>query len=65
VATAEDTILAKLEWAKLGGSDRQLDDVSGILDVRGNELDLAYIEHWLDELGVRELWNRVTARQRQ
>jgi len=62
IATPEDTILAKLEWAKLGGSDRQLDDVAGILDVRGDSLDLAYIERWLDELGVRELWNRVSVR---
>jgi hypothetical protein len=59
LATPEDTILAKLEWSKHGGSERQLDDVSGILDVRGSELDLAYIERWLDELGVRELWDRV------
>ena len=28
-ATAEDTIIAKLEWAKLGASDRQLEDVAG------------------------------------
>jgi len=59
IATAEDTILAKLEWAKAGSSERQLDDVAGILDVRGNELDLDYIERWLDELGVRDLWDRV------
>jgi hypothetical protein len=61
MATAEDTILAKLEWAHAGSSERQLDDVAGILDVRGNELDLAYIERWLDELGVRDLWDRVRA----
>ena len=59
IATAEDTILAKLEWAKAGSSERQLDDVAGILDVRRGELDLAYIERWLDELGVRDLWDRV------
>jgi hypothetical protein len=29
VATAEDTVLAKLEWAKLGESERQLADVRG------------------------------------
>ena len=43
-ATAEDTIIAKLEWAKLGASDRQLEDVAGILRVRGADLDLDYIE---------------------
>lgn len=43
-ATAEDTIIAKLEWAKLGASDRQVEDVVGILRVRGTDLDLDYIE---------------------
>ncbi|WP_394832470.1 hypothetical protein LVJ94_38805 [Pendulispora rubella] len=58
-ASAEDTILSKLEWAKLGESERQLRDVRGILDTQGNALDFAYIEQWLDELEVRELWDRV------
>jgi hypothetical protein len=58
-ASAEDTVLAKLEWAKLGESERQLRDVRGIVDVKGETLDRSYIERWLDDLGVRELWNRV------
>jgi hypothetical protein len=60
VATVEDTILAKLEWAKLGESERQLRDVRGMLDVQGDALDREYVERWLDELGVRELWDRVS-----
>ena len=58
-ATAEDTIVAKLEWSKAGSSDRQLEDVAGILRVRGPELDLDYIERWLDELELREQWDRA------
>ncbi|MGO9836791.1 MAG: hypothetical protein ACLP1X_21560 [Polyangiaceae bacterium] len=58
-ASAEDTVLAKLEWAKLGESERQLRDVRGILEVKGATLDRVYIERWLDQLGVRELWDRV------
>ena len=61
VATAEDTILAKLVWASLGQSEQQLRDVRGIVEVKANELDIAYIERWLDELGVRNLWERVQA----
>lgn len=30
-ATAEDVIVAKLEWAKLARSERQIEDVAGIL----------------------------------
>ena len=31
IATAEDTAISKLEWAKRGGSTRQVEDVAGIL----------------------------------
>jgi hypothetical protein len=48
-----------LEWAKLGESERQLRDVRGILDVKGGSLDRRYIEAWVDDLDVRELWERV------
>ena len=57
VATAEDTVLAKLEWAKLGESERQRRDVQALLEAKGGSLDLGYIEKWLDELGVRESWD--------
>lgn len=60
LATPEDTILSKLEWAKKGGeSERQLADVRGILDVRGEDLDREYIERWAKDLAVLELWRRV------
>lgn len=59
VATAEDTIVAKLEWAQAGDSERQLRDVVGILQMREGELDLDYVEHWVDELGLRDLWERA------
>lgn len=53
-------MLAKLEWAKLGQSERQLRDVRGILEVKGDALDRAYIDRWLDVLDVRALWEGVT-----
>lgn len=59
VATAEDTVLAKLEWAKLGSSERQLRDVSALLEAVGESLDQSYIEGWLDVLDVRDQWDRV------
>jgi hypothetical protein len=60
ISTREDTILSKLEWEKAsGGSERQLDDVAGIIAVSGASLDRAYIDRWAAELGVAELWARV------
>jgi hypothetical protein len=58
-ATAEDIVLSKLEWAKLGGSARQIEDVVDILKVRWNELDHAYIEKWVGELGLITEWSRA------
>ena len=45
VASAEDTILAKLEWYRLGGevSDRQWRDILGVIKVQTNKLDMDYL----------------------
>lgn len=59
MATAEDTIVAKLEWAKAGESDRQLRDVSGILAAAGGRLDRAYLDRWIGALGLHDVWSRV------
>lgn len=52
VASPEDTVLAKLEWALLGGSDRQVADAAGVLAVLGATADDAYLDRWAAELGV-------------
>jgi hypothetical protein len=60
-------LLSKLEWAKLGESGRQLEDAAWLLRRRREDLDLAYIEHWVRELQVGEQWNaarRVAERLR-
>ena len=59
LATPEDTILSKLEWAKKGGSERQLDDAAGIVAVQGAALDRDYIDRWAALLGVMDEWRRV------
>ena len=65
VASAEDTVLAKLEWAVAGESERQLRDVLGILQNQGEDLDTGYIERWAAELGVERLWEEVQRRKRE
>ena len=52
VVSPEDLIVAKLEWAKMGASLRQIEDVTSILKVRKDELDVGYIEKWVRELGL-------------
>ena len=51
------TILTKLEWSKFsGGSERQRRDVRGILDLKGADLDRAYIDRWAHDLKLEEEW---------
>jgi len=61
VASAEDTVLAKLQWYREGGemSDRQWNDVIGVLKVQGATLDRAYLEEWARELGLKDLLHRA------
>lgn len=59
IASPEDVILAKLRWAKLGESNRQLKDADGILRTQGEKLDLAYIETWVRELHLQEQWHKL------
>ena len=60
VATAEDVLLSKLEWAKMGESLRQIEDAAGILKVAGRELDRTYIDKWVHQLGLDEQWKAAT-----
>ncbi|PYT09480.1 MAG: hypothetical protein DMF60_02515 [Acidobacteria bacterium] len=57
VATAEDTILAKMAWYRLGNevSDQQWRDILGVLKMRRGRLDLDYLGHWAAELNVSDL----------
>ncbi len=61
VASPEDTILAKLQWYRDGGgvSDRQWNDVLGVLKVQGSTLDGAYLAEWARELGLTDLLRRA------
>jgi predicted nucleotidyltransferase len=54
-SSPEDTILAKLEWAKGSGSERQLEDARGVAEAMGERLDWDYLRRWAEELGVGEL----------
>lgn len=62
VATAEDLIIAKLEWAKKGESNRQIEDVAMILKLRATELDDAYLHRWVERLSLESEW--IAARSR-
>ncbi|MGD0383969.1 MAG: hypothetical protein ABSA77_10630 [Thermoguttaceae bacterium] len=57
IASAEDVILSKLEWYRLGdeASDRQWTDILKILEVQQHRVDRDYMQKWAAELGVADL----------
>jgi hypothetical protein len=61
VATAEDTILAKLRWYEAGGkvSNAQWRDVVGILGASAKKLDLDYLREWAANLGISDLLEKA------
>ena len=56
VASSEDVIVAKLEWAKLGGSQRQIEDAAAIMRIQADTLDKSYLEKWIRELELSDQW---------
>lgn len=66
VASAEDTILAKLEWFRAGGevSERQWSDVVGVLKTIQLRADEEYLRRWAGSLGVGDLLDRALAESR-
>lgn len=66
VASAEDTVLAKLEWFRRGGetSERQWWDIVGVLRVNPTA-DANYLLRWAVELGVADLLERALTQATQ
>jgi hypothetical protein len=62
VASAEDILLAKLQWYRMGSevSERQWTDIAGILAV-APDLDAAYLRTWAARLGVADLLDKAVA----
>lgn len=59
IASAEDVMLSKLEWAKMAGSERQIADVVGILRTQGTDVDMEYVMRWVAALGLQSEWARA------
>jgi hypothetical protein len=57
MASAEDTIVTKLEWFEKGGrgSDRQWRDVLGVMKVGRDRLDRALLDRNGRQFGVESL----------
>ncbi|MCO6429386.1 MAG: hypothetical protein J5J00_00875 [Deltaproteobacteria bacterium] len=58
VATAEDMILAKLQWFKKSASERQWQDLEGMVRIT-ERFDHEYLEKWSEVLGLHALLRKL------
>jgi hypothetical protein len=61
VVSPEDIILLKLRWYRDGrcSSQRQWDDVQGVLEIQTDRLDLAYLKKWSLALEINDLLEKA------
>jgi hypothetical protein len=61
-AAPEDVILNKLIFFQLGGIEKHLRDIAGVIKVKQDELDFEYINSWSEKLNVASQWDLVKQR---
>jgi hypothetical protein len=59
IHSPEDLILYKLMYFGLSQQSKHSRDIAAILKSKKNELDMNYIEHWADRLGLIALWKEM------
>ena len=62
VASPEDVMLGKMIYYGEGGSEKHLRDITGILRVCGELVDMQYVEQFAKKLGVTEIWQAILKR---
>jgi hypothetical protein len=58
IASPEDLIISKLIWAQESRSEVQLKDVKNLIETTGG-LDMEYIDKWIRELDLEQLYKEV------
>lgn len=51
-----------MEYKRKDGHEKHLRDITGILKVRGDDLDRGYIDHWAAEFGLESIWRAIRQR---
>ena len=61
-ARPEDAILKKMEYYRLGGSEKHLRDIIGVLKVSGAIIDRHYIQAIAESWGLADVWQTIALR---
>ncbi|MFQ5714457.1 MAG: hypothetical protein ACE5GU_10550 [Candidatus Scalinduaceae bacterium] len=64
-ASPEDVIIKKMDFYREGGSEKHLRDITGILKISGDIIDIDYITKWADILRLRDIWDAILRRIRE
>jgi hypothetical protein len=64
LAPPEYVIIRKLQYHKEGGSEKHLNDISGMLRVRSAPIDFDVIQTWSKRLGLEVLWRALIDKHR-
>lgn len=59
VHSPEDLILYKLMYLGLSGQPKHARDIAAILRAKNNQLDIRYIEEWVNQLGFGSVWKEM------
>lgn len=64
-ASPEDVILGKIWYYDIGGSEKHLRDIAGILRISGDHIDRNYIDEWAAKLGYGSIWKMIQDREHE
>lgn len=56
IPTVEDVIVQKLRWYGRQKRTKDLEDLKAVLAIQAGRVDLAYIRHWADAHGTRDIF---------
>jgi predicted nucleotidyltransferase len=62
LASPEDVIIKKMEYFRLGESEKHVRDICGILKSQGERIDRDYIRRWAERMDLTEIWDAILAR---
>lgn len=60
LAPPEYVVIRKLEYYRESGSERHLRDVSAILEISGDKVDMSEVEGWIERLGLGTEWKAAS-----
>lgn len=60
ISSPEDTIIAKLNWAKLsGGSKKHIIDASRVYEIQLDVMDKEYLSNWIKKMNLHKEWKEL------